>query len=241
MATMQNRKVALVGVSLGLGASLAHALSGEGASVFISSRNEGKINDIARTMKQAGNITAIPGNVATPEGSLGLATKIKEKAGKLDGLCILVGGYEADSITNPHALDTMLNNNVKAVIYAVSAFIDMMGKNSSIVLVSNAASLDHGSSASMSYSIAKGAVIRIADLLCAQLIPRSIRVNVVAPSFIDGNFILGRDYLSLRKIGEFRVPPEGISDVIVFLLSDRSSWVNGAVIPVDGGHRFIKV
>ncbi len=241
METMKGKKVALIGVSRGLGAATAYELLTEGASVIISARTESRLREIADSMKSVGNIEAVQGDVSTADGASRLASRFSDIAGTLDGLCIMVGGFAQDSIAQPIALDEMLDNHVRAVIHAVSSLMGIMNRNGSIVLMSNASSLDRGASASMSYSIAKGAVIRIAELLCPQLIPKAIRVNVVAPSFIDGEFKPGRDFLLLRKLGSYRVPPEGIASVITFLLSDRSSWVNGATIPVDGGNRLAKI
>ncbi len=74
--------------------------------------------------------------------------------------------------------------------------------------------------------------------MAAELITRNIRVNAVASEYIYQTFEPDRDYTRMRKLGDLPTPPEDISEVIYFL-ADENSWINGAVIPVDGDHSLI--
>jgi 3-oxoacyl-[acyl-carrier protein] reductase len=59
----------------------------------------------------------------------------------------------------------------------------------------------------------------------------------IAPSVIDGEFVPGRDWKKMRRLGDFKAPPEDFAKVVVWLLTDEAEWINGVVIPVDGGAR----
>ncbi len=111
-----------------------------------------------------------------------------------------------------------------------------MGYGSSIIFVSNSSSSVKNKPNLLSYSISKYALEKAARIMALELQSKGIRINVVAPEYIIQNFQIGRDYMKLRKCGDLETPPEDISSVITFLIDGKSSWINGTVIPVDGGH-----
>ncbi|EQD59412.1 3-ketoacyl-(acyl-carrier-protein) reductase, partial [mine drainage metagenome] len=84
----------------------------------------------------------------------------------------------------------------------------------------------------------KNSLNKLVELAAAQLLNKDIRVNAVAPSSIENVFAPGRDWRSTRKIGSLLTPPEDIAEVVKFLCSPESEWIDGVVIPLDGGNRF---
>ena len=107
---------------------------------------------------------------------------------------------------------------------------------SSIIFIGNSSISTKNKTNLLSYSISKYALEKAAKTMAVELLQKGVRVNVIAPEYIKQSFEIGRDYSKMRKYGDLETPPEDISNVIDYLIEGKSSWINGAVIPVDGGH-----
>lgn len=231
------KTVLLIGVSKGLGYALAYFLLREGATVIISSRNEGKLKEIESSLRRYGTVISVPGDVKSRESVEELKNKVRRNVNSLDGLAVMIGGYEEDTIEDLKGLDSMINNHLKLPLLTISGFIDLINKGGTILLVSALRGIDRASSSQLSYASAKAGLAKAVEVLAAELLPREIRVVGIAPSWIDGDFEPDRDWRKLRKLGEEKAPPEDFALVAAWLMSEDSEWVNGVVIPVDGGTR----
>lgn len=234
---LKNKNILIIGVSKGLGYALAYFLLQEGANVIINSGNETKLKEISDKLKQYGTIDYVQGRVTSKENAKEIIGKAFNKVGKLDGLAILIGGYIEDTIENLSGLDEMITNNIKLPLYIVSAAEDYLNKNSTIVLVSALRGIDKALPNQLSYSISKAGTAKAVEILSSELIKKEIRVVGIAPSWIYGDFEIGRNWKDLRKLGDVKAPPEDFARVIVWLMTEEAEWVNGVVIPVDGGVR----
>ena len=237
---MSNGNLALIGVSNFLGKSTAYVLLKDGYRVSITSRNEKKLEQIRSSLEKIGDIFSVPGSITDPASAEVTMQNINSKLGRMDHIVVMIGGFVNDTITDPIGLESMMQNHIFYTTYTVRSAIKYLHSGSSIVLVANTGSIEHGDPKAYSYSVAKAGVVRMTELLCSELIPRGIRVNAVAPNYIDSTFEAGRDWRSMRKLGDSKTPPEDIAMVIKWLVSEESGWVNGAVIPVDGGYRLKK-
>ncbi|MDE1856267.1 MAG: SDR family oxidoreductase [Candidatus Micrarchaeota archaeon] len=233
---LNGRNVLLVGVSTGLGAATAYYLLKEGANVVISGRTEPKLKNIVSMLSRHGKISYIKCDASTPKGAERALKDAAKIMGGVDDIAVLVGGYLDDHIRNPSALDEMTLNHIKIPLYVVNAALSHLHKGSSVVLVSSALAL-HKAHGPLSYSISKVGTAKEVELLAHQLMDKGIRVNGIAPLSIDGEFKLGTDFKSRRKLGDAKAPPDDFARVIAWLMSDEAEWVNGVVIPVDGGAR----
>ena len=221
----------LAGVSTGLGHALAYDLSRAGSTVLITARNGEKLKKIAESAKTK----YFPCDL-NRESDL-LLEHFSREIGEIDNLVVLIGGYVQDSILDMKGLDEMLESHVRTTLRFVEKCVKKMHPGSNIVLVSSTQTMKTSSSSGLSYSIAKTALNKATEVMASSLIPVEIRVNAVAPSSMTDEFVPDRDYSRLRKIGDLQTPPEDVASVIKWLLSPESEWVNGAVIPVDGGYR----
>ena len=110
----------------------------------------------------------------------------------------------------------------------------------SIVLVASLMSFVGGFNIAP-YTASKGGVAQLAKAMSNELAGRGVRVNAVAPGYVDDRDDRRRSRTGSASEVEARIPlgrfaqPEEIADVIAFLLSDDARYVTGAVIPVDGG------
>ncbi|ARM74961.1 SDR family NAD(P)-dependent oxidoreductase [Acidianus manzaensis] len=235
---LKDKKVLIVGVSEGLGYALAYFLLKEGAEVIISARNSEKLERIKKNLEKFGKINYISEEIKDIDS----ASKLIKNAytifgGKIDGLYILIGGYIEDDIYNLKGLDEMINNHIKYPLYVISSALNYLNQGSTIVLISALRGIDKALPNQLSYSIAKAGIAKATEVIASELLDKGIRVVSIAPSWIYGNFEPERNWKSERKLGDVKAPPEDFARILVWLISDEAEWINGVVIPVDGGAR----
>ncbi|MCY6340182.1 SDR family oxidoreductase [Bacteroides fragilis] len=116
------------------------------------------------------------------------------------------------------------------------------GEHGTIVLISSVYGLV-GSAANVGYALSKGAIQGITKALSIELAPKKVRVNCIAPGFIKTKMMenvsssFSEDYVdhlsTLHPLGLGEA--EDVANSVLFLLSDMSKWITGAIISVDGG------
>ncbi len=232
---MSGKNILLAGTGE-LGKALTYDLLINGNTVIINSRNREKLEKIVSEYSMYGKVNYIVEELKDEQSCKNLITKSLETFKSIDSLVVMVGGFVEDTIENLDGLDSMILNHLKIPMYMAKHAINHMGYGSSIIFVSNSSSSVKNKPNLLSYSISKYALEKAARIMALELQSKGIRINVVAPEYIIQNFQIGRDYMKLRKCGDLETPPEDISSVITFLIDGKSSWINGTVIPVDGGH-----
>jgi 3-oxoacyl-[acyl-carrier protein] reductase len=137
--------------------------------------------------------------------------------------------------------DDVIDVNLRGVFHVAQAVADCMVEQGSGVIL-NASSVVgiHGNYGQTNYAAAKFGVIGFTKTWSRELGPKGVRVNAVAPGFIDTPILSTvpddvlakmREQVPLRRLGK----PEEIANVYAFLASDEASYINGAVIEVSGG------
>ena len=230
---LKGRRVLIVGASKGFGYALAYFLLKEGASVIINSRNEDKLKEMKKSLESLGDISYVVGDVS----SLEKAKDVVNRAGDFTDLVISVGGYVEDTVEDLSGLEEMILNHIKIPLYVVNASLSKLKEGSTILLVSALRGIYTAYPNQLSYAIGKAGIAKEVEILASELLDKDIRVVGIAPSWIDGDFVPNRDWKKLRKLGDVKAPPEDFARVAVWLLTDEAEWVNGVVIPVDGGTR----
>ncbi|MEW9491247.1 MAG: SDR family NAD(P)-dependent oxidoreductase [Candidatus Aramenus sulfurataquae] len=239
MMRLKGENVLVIGVSKGLGYALAYFLLREGANVIVNSGNVEKLKEITNALSKYGNVKYVDGRIVDRESARNVIERAYKEFGNLDGLAVLIGGYLEDDVHSLKGLDEMINNHVKYPLYVVSEAVRFMNPGSTIVLVSAIRGIDKALPNQLSYSIAKAGLAKAVEVLATELVKKEIRVVGIAPSWIDGEFEPDRDWKKLRKLGDPKAPPEDFARVIVWLMTEESQWVNGVIIPVDGGARLL--
>jgi NAD(P)-dependent dehydrogenase (short-subunit alcohol dehydrogenase family) len=242
-------KTALVtGGTSGIGLMIARGLLQAGAAkVYISSRKTEACERAAEELSQFGEVVAIPANISTEEGCLGLAEAV---AAQEDALHILVNNAGATwgaplEEFPAHAWDKVVDLNLKSPFFLTRALLPKLEKAAAPddpARVINIGSID-GIGTPLerySYTSSKAAVHQLTRVLAKELGPRSITVNAVAPGPFESKMMAATleafgDAIAqaapLRRIGR----PEDMAGVAVYLASRAGAYVTGAVIPVDGG------
>ena len=242
-------KVAIVtGASRGIGETIAHTFAAEGAKVVLASRKLDGLEVVRDAIAaKGGEATAIACHTGDPEQVRALVAKTIETYGRVD---VLVN----NAATNPYfgpmmgveagAWDKTFDVNVRGYFEATRAVTEHLveaGRGGSIINVSSILGVRGGLFQGV-YAMTKAAVISMTKTLAIELGPQGIRVNAIAPGFIETKFssalvdnpqikemILGRT--PLGRIGA----PEDIAPLALFLASDAAQFITGATYVADGG------
>lgn len=228
------KKIVIVtGASQGIGRAIAVQLSAAGYEVHGVYNSSSK--DADRLAREHGMVFH-RADLSQREQTLALAEELS--ALKVYALINNAGIWEADNLdAMDYAVwDKTLEINLTAPLMLSQKLAKSMDAGSSIV---NIASTDGfmGAFDGTSYSASKAALINITKSLGIYLGPKSIRVNAVAPGWIDTAMVsdapaeTSKEMTPLGRNGK----PEEIANVVEFLISDKASYINGETIVVDGG------
>ena len=240
-------KVALVtGSSKGIGKAIAIEFADNGAKVVVNySRSEKEAIEVVEGIKKkGGEAIAIKADISKIAEVEKMFEIIKEKFGKLDVL-INNAGITRDRTLKNMSLDEwndVITTNLNGAFYCTKLAIPIMGDGSSIVNMSSVVGLS-GNFGQANYSAAKAGLIGFTKSLAKELGKRNIRVNAIAPGFIETEmtkeipFIRKKIIVSMIPLGKMGMP-EDIAKVAYFLCSDKAGYITGEVIRVDGGLSF---
>jgi NAD(P)-dependent dehydrogenase (short-subunit alcohol dehydrogenase family) len=137
--------------------------------------------------------------------------------------------------------DKLVNTNLKGVFLVTRACLPHLARGSSIVNVSSISGI-RGSALQSVYCTTKFGLIGMSKSLALELGPQGIRVNCVAPGYIDtpsnAGIVKGGEAIERMRMGnalERLGTPEEVADVVAFLFGEEARYVNGAVLEIDGG------
>jgi 3-oxoacyl-[acyl-carrier protein] reductase len=241
-------KIALVtGASRGIGRACALALGKAGAQVLVHyGRSEMEAEAVVAEIRLlGGRAEKLGADLALKDGAHQLAEQVRGIAGeRLDILIANAGTSKASPIeqTTVDDFDKLYAVNVRAPYFLVQQLLPIMGKDSSITLISSLAARAAVGQLS-AYAATKGAIATLVTHFAAALGPKGIRVNAVAPGVIETEMSsltktdAGREATlgmqALKRIAQ----PDDVGGVVVFLASEEARWVTGDTIHVDGGSK----
>lgn len=235
-------RVAIVtGGNRGIGRATALLLAREGATVIVAGRNAA-LNDqtVALIQEEGGNARGAVLDVTIETDAKALVKEIMDTYGRVDilvnnaGICQWGVPFEDLEDSN---WDSTLAVNVKGIVHLVRPLIPAF-KNQrygKIINVSSMAAQIGSIFTTADYAASKAAVINMTMTLAKTLAAYNVNVNAVAPGFIRTDMTTGIEVktssIPLGRIGD----PEDIAETILFLASDRSRYITGATIDVNGG------
>jgi len=238
-------KVAIItGAGRGIGQATAIKFAREGAKVMVCDINQQWIDETVQLCKSAGS-DAI-GQIADVRDMKSLEAMVKttvDKWGRVDCLVNNAGIVADAQLKNmtDEQFDRVIDINLKGVYNCTKAVVHKMLEQQSGVIL-NASSIVglYGNFGQTNYAAAKFGVIGMAKTWARELGRKGIRSNAVCPGFISTPIISTVPEKVIHALEE-RVPmgrlgkPEEIANTFAFLASDEASYINGAVIEVNGG------
>ncbi|HEY7668035.1 MAG TPA: 3-oxoacyl-ACP reductase family protein [Actinomycetota bacterium] len=244
-AGRMSRVAVVTGASRGIGRACAIALAGGGWTVAVGYRSdEAAAKEVLEALEAAG----APGMAVyldtTEEASVQEAfRRVTDEVGTVTGL-VNNAGYSQDGLLLKYPMDvydrTMATNVRGAFLCARGALRGMLRQRwGRIVNMSSAVAL-HGNAGQTAYAASKSALLGLTTSLAREVGVKGITVNAVCPGLVETEMTSHLDekarayYLDQTPLGRTATLEE-VAAVVRFLMSDEASYVNGAVIAVDGG------
>ncbi len=250
MSNLKGKTAIVTGGSRDIGRSCAIKLGEEGCKVVVNfNSNQAAADETVAAVKAAGGqAIAVQGDMTKKADVESLVAQTQKALGNdIHVLVNNVGGLVARKKL-PEMDEAFLNQvmflNFNSTFLATKAVVPHMPAGSSIVNLASLAGRDGGGGGASAYSASKGAVITFTRSMAKELGPQGIRVNALCPGMIDTTFHDTFTPDAARKNLEANVPlrRQGLSDdcadTVVYLASDKSSYITGANIDINGGLAF---
>ncbi len=250
--TLKDRAMLVTGATSGIGAAIAEIAAAAGARLMLSGRSAARGQAIRdRLAGGGGQAEFVAGDVADPAFADRLVAATVERFGRLDVLVNNAGviGRGAVDETSDEVWRSVMAVNAGGVFYMSRAAVRAMKRQGSGVIVNVASDWGLvGGRNAFAYCASKGAVVQMTRAMALDHGADNIRVNAVCPGdtatpMLDSRsevVALGREagyekmgaYVPLNRIAR----PEEIAKAVLFLASDASSYMTGAMLAVDGGN-----
>jgi 3-oxoacyl-[acyl-carrier protein] reductase len=239
-------KVALItGSSSGIGAAIAKELAAQGATVAIHYRgNQDGAETVAAQIRESGGTCAIfQGDVGNMEAAQALVKAVEDQLGSIS-ILVNNAGTTADTLLlsmKPEEWERVIQTNLNSIFYVTKAAMRKMLKArwGRIINITSVVGLA-GQAGQTNYAASKAGIIGFTKSLAREVGSRNITVNAVAPGFIPTALtdVLSEEQRARTiaatpagRLGE----PEEVAWAVAFLASERSGFITGHVLTVDGG------
>ena len=244
MKRLEGKVSLITGAAQGIGEATALKFAREGAIVVVCDVQQAGIDQVVAQCEAAGaQAVGYVMDVTNREQVESVVAQVKERFGRIDAL-INNAGITQDARLQKMTLaqfDRVIDVNLRGVFHCAQTVADVMVAQGSGSIV-NASSVVgiYGNFGQTNYAATKFGVIGFTKTWSRELGAKGVRVNAVAPGFITTPMVKAMPENVLQSM-EAKVPlkrlgePEEIANVYAFLASDEASYINGAVISVDGG------
>jgi len=241
-------KTALVtGASSGLGQHFATRLADAGASVILAARRKDKLDALAAYIRSKGGTThVLELDVNDRKTTMANLTQMSQEFGTPDILVNNAGIARPAQFLHAsnHDTETVFGVNQYSVWHVSQVICKQMidaDKAGSIINIASILGLNVMPGVA-SYAVTKAAVVQMTKIMALELARHKIRVNAIAPGYFDTeinkgflNSDVGKKIIKrvpARRVGEL----DDLTGVLLLLASDKSAYMTGTIIPVDGGH-----
>jgi 3-oxoacyl-[acyl-carrier protein] reductase len=240
------QKIAIItGAAQGIGLATALKFAREGATVIVCDLRQAGVDDAVSQCHALGGDRSegFALNVTDRAAVDAMVQAVLQRHGRIDVL-VNNAGITKDARLQKMTLeqfDAVIDVNLRGVFHCSQAVSEaMVAQGQGVVLNASSVVGLYGNFGQTNYAASKFGVIGFTKTWSRELGPKGIRVNAVAPGFVETPILQSvpakvldhmREQVPLRRLGQ----PEEIANVYAFLASDEASYINGAVIEVSGG------
>jgi len=241
--SLENRVAIVTGGARGIGRSIAAALGREGARVVVADLAEAP-EGCNKEADEASGLRILHTDVSSKKQVDGMVETVLEEFGRIDilvnnaGVCEMCPFLELTE----QKWDRMMDANLKSVFLCSQAVIPVMKKQHSgrIINISSIAAKTGGLLVGAHYSVSKAGIICLTKCLAREFACHGINVNAVVPAITETRMMetfTPEQIEGVRKgipLGRLAAP-EDIAETVVFLASDKASFITGEAVNVNGG------
>jgi len=242
---LSGQHVFITGAARGLGRSMAEKLARCGATVAVTDIDAAGCEEVTKGICAAGGAAFAYGvDVAQRDQMMNAAAQFAQACGRIDAVVnnAMLLRYEPVEKITPETLTRMTAIGINGSVWGAQALLAHYDAARGGAIVNMASPVaEKGFPNTAAYSLVKGAIVTLTKVLAAELGPRNVRVNAIAPGSVPTPGALGlndkAEYerrmhsIPLRRLGR----EEDNAAACAFLLSEAASFINGEILHVDGG------
>jgi NAD(P)-dependent dehydrogenase (short-subunit alcohol dehydrogenase family) len=245
MGRLSGKIAVVTGGSAGMGLATAQLFGAEGAKVIITGRDPATLEAAVQSIGH--DVEAFRSDISSVADSEALRAHVERHYGRVDVVFANAGTARPGPFeqVSESDFDLGVDTNLKGTFFSVQKLVPLMTAGGAVVLNSSIQS-SKGWPGFAVYAATKAAIRSLARTLTAELSTRGIRVNAVAPGFIDTDLIrkvgLSEDAIAqISRQAHAQIPmgrsgtSEEIARVVLFLASDDAAYISGVELTVDGG------
>lgn len=239
-------KVAVVtGGSRGIGRSICLALAEAGADILLNySRSDKEAEKVKKEIEKMGRkCVTVRANVGNFQQAQNIGKAAMNHFGKVD-ILVNNAGINRDRTLKRMTIeqwDEVIRTNLSSVFNCTKAVIDPMMENGGVIISISSIIGEMGNMGQCNYASTKAGIIGFTKTMARELSRNNIRVNAVAPGFVETD-MLGTVPEDIREgikkeiaLGRFGTPEE-IALAVVYLCSPAAAWITGVTLRINGGH-----
>ncbi|RDW20329.1 2-hydroxypropyl-CoM dehydrogenase [Oceanobacillus arenosus] len=239
---LQNKVALITGAASGMGKGEALAFAKEGAKVVVADLNLEGAKEVVQEIKDnGGQALAVKVDVTKTEDIKAMVQQAKEGFGQIDILVNNAGVFDKYATSLETPLDKwnfFININLTSVFQVTNEVLpDMIARESgSIINIASVAGLVAGKGGA-AYTATKHGVVGLTKNLASEYAKYGLKINAIAPGTIETPLIkdvvanIPKDTVPARRFGQVNE----VAELAIFLESDEAKFMNGVVVPIDGG------